>query len=262
MLFAGASLIRDSGEVRKPIRTRMKVAGCAQLGCLVCITSSWPSSSSGTKPLPPHVGHRCSSSVPFPTTPSPLQSGQVFMCASRRGYHSPALKSQALAPSGGCCACRFLRSRADRLGGKIQRSSTQALSIAFAARCRFEDAFGQRGLLHRGLQLRRKAGPSVVKSLPQKGDGFRIKIHSFSADHLSPHVQFRLARNLLVNVTTVWQSDGHCLTFCFQRFEFTACSSRSIELHVMSALLPKADMRSAPTHVRFGPIADKDGRPM
>ena len=97
MLFAGASLIRDSGEVRKPIRTRMKVAGCAQLGCLVCITSSWPSSSSGTKPLPPHVGHRCSSSVPFPTTPSPLQSGQVFMCASRKGYHSPALKSQALA---------------------------------------------------------------------------------------------------------------------------------------------------------------------
>jgi hypothetical protein len=59
-----------------------------------------------------------------------------------------------------------------------------------------------------------------------------------------------------VNVTTVWQSDGHCLTFCFQRFEFTACSSRSIELHVMSALLPKADMRSAPTHVRFGPKAD------
>src|SRR5512144_1426173 len=64
----------------------------------------------------------------------------------------------------------FCASRADRLGGKIQRSSTQALSIAFAARRRFEDAFGQRGLLHRGLQLRRKAGPSVVKSLPQKGD--------------------------------------------------------------------------------------------
>ena len=34
-------------------------------GCLVRITSSWPSSSSGTKPLPPHVGHCCSSSVPF-----------------------------------------------------------------------------------------------------------------------------------------------------------------------------------------------------
>jgi len=30
---------------------------------------------------PPHVGHCCSSSVPFSTTPSPLQSGQVFMCA-------------------------------------------------------------------------------------------------------------------------------------------------------------------------------------
>ena len=56
----------------------------------------------------------------------------------------------------------FCASRADRLGGKIQRSSTQAISIAFAACCRFEDAFGQRGLLHRGLQFRRKAGPSVV----------------------------------------------------------------------------------------------------
>ena len=67
----------------------MKITGCAQFGCLfVCITSSWPSSSSGTKPLPPHVGHCCSSSVPFSTTPSPLQSGQVFMCASR-GMLSP-----------------------------------------------------------------------------------------------------------------------------------------------------------------------------
>ena len=34
--------------------------------------------------LPPHVGHRCSSSVPLSTTPSPLQSGQVFIC----GLHS------------------------------------------------------------------------------------------------------------------------------------------------------------------------------
>ena len=41
----------------------------AQFGCLVCITSSWPSSSSGTKPQPPHVGHCCSSSVPFSATP-------------------------------------------------------------------------------------------------------------------------------------------------------------------------------------------------
>src|SRR6516164_7775821 len=47
----------------------------------VRVTSS-SSSSSGTKPLPPHVGHCCSSSVPFSTTPSPLQSGQVFKCAS------------------------------------------------------------------------------------------------------------------------------------------------------------------------------------
>jgi hypothetical protein len=99
---------------------------------------------------------------------------------------------------------------------KVQRSSTQALSIAFAARCGFKDAFGQRCLLHCGLQFRRKAGPSVVKSLPQKGDGFGIKIQSFSADHLSPDVLFRLARGLLANVTTVWQSDDHCLTFGLQ----------------------------------------------
>ena len=37
---------------------------------------------SGTTPRPPHVGHRCSSSVPWSTTPSPLQSGQVFISAS------------------------------------------------------------------------------------------------------------------------------------------------------------------------------------
>src|SRR6266568_36338 len=47
----------------------------------VRITSS-SSSSSGTKPLPPHVGHCRSSSVPFSMTPSPLQSGQVFTCVS------------------------------------------------------------------------------------------------------------------------------------------------------------------------------------
>ena len=59
---------------------------------LVFITSSWPSSS-GTKPLPPHVGHRRSSSEPFSTTPSQLQSGQVFMCASWGCYPSPAIIS-------------------------------------------------------------------------------------------------------------------------------------------------------------------------
>ena len=82
--------------------------------------------------------------------------------------------------------------QAGRLGGKAQCSSTQALSIAFAACCAFEDAFGQSCLLHRSLPFRRKAGPGVVKSLSQKGDGFRIKIHGFPADHLSPHVLFRL----------------------------------------------------------------------
>ena len=48
----------------------------------VRITPSLSPSSSGTKPLPPHVGHCCSSSVPFSMMPSPLQSGQVFTCAS------------------------------------------------------------------------------------------------------------------------------------------------------------------------------------
>ena len=47
---------------------------------LVLITSSLSSLSSGTNPLPPHVGHLCSLSVPFSITPSPLQSGHVF-CA-------------------------------------------------------------------------------------------------------------------------------------------------------------------------------------
>ena len=59
-------------------------------GSDVFMISSWPSSSSGTKPLPPHVGHRCSSSAPFSTTRSPLQSGQVFMCASCPCYQIPA----------------------------------------------------------------------------------------------------------------------------------------------------------------------------
>ena len=68
-----------------------------------------------------------------------------------------------------------------------------------------------------------------------------------------------------MNVTTVWQSDGHCLTFCFQRFEFTENGSRSTESHVMSALgqkqtlaahkamsalPPKADMCSAQADIR------------
>jgi hypothetical protein len=51
-------------------------------------TLSWPSSSA-TKPQPPHFGRCCSSSVPFSTTPSPLQSGQVFMCAPHRDATTP-----------------------------------------------------------------------------------------------------------------------------------------------------------------------------
>jgi len=50
---------------------------------LVLITSSLPPLSSGTNPLPPQVGHRCSESVPFSMTPSPLQSGQVFCVMGR-----------------------------------------------------------------------------------------------------------------------------------------------------------------------------------
>jgi hypothetical protein len=45
----------------------------------VLITSPLWSLSSGTNPLPPHVGHLYSSSVPFSITPSPLH-GHVF-CA-------------------------------------------------------------------------------------------------------------------------------------------------------------------------------------
>ena len=47
------------------------------------------------------------------------------------------------------------------LGGK-ERGVTQALPITFALSCGFEDSFGQRGLLHRGLLLWRKGGPSIV----------------------------------------------------------------------------------------------------
>ena len=53
------------------------------------------SSSSGTKPLPPHVGHCRSSSVPFSMTPSPLQSGQVFTSASQ---WTPPQASMSLSP--------------------------------------------------------------------------------------------------------------------------------------------------------------------
>jgi len=66
-------------SVPDPSRT-LAVAGLGRQ-LAVHVTSS-SSSSSGTKPLPPHLGHCCSSSVPFSMTPSPLQSGQVFTCAS------------------------------------------------------------------------------------------------------------------------------------------------------------------------------------
>jgi hypothetical protein len=54
------------------------VALCTVPNQPVFITSSLSSLSSGTNPLPPHVGHLCSLSVPFSITPSPLQSGHVF----------------------------------------------------------------------------------------------------------------------------------------------------------------------------------------
>jgi hypothetical protein len=63
----------------------------------VRVTSS-SSSSSGTTPLPPHVGHCCSSSVPFSMTPSPLHSGQVFTCASLSRSREPNLPSQRNGP--------------------------------------------------------------------------------------------------------------------------------------------------------------------
>src|SRR5215467_8148819 len=72
-------------------------ASCRQLA--VRVTSS-SSSSSGTKPLPPHVGHCRSSSVPFSMTPSPLQSGQVlvFTCASLWSSCEPNPPTQRNAP--------------------------------------------------------------------------------------------------------------------------------------------------------------------
>jgi hypothetical protein len=64
---------------------------------VVRITSS-SSSLSGTKPLPPHVGHCCSSSVPFSMTPSPLHSGQVFKCASLWILREPNTPTQGETP--------------------------------------------------------------------------------------------------------------------------------------------------------------------
>jgi len=54
-----------------------------------------------------------------------------------------------------------------------------------------------------------------------------------SAINLGPHASHPRCGSsfceLLVNGTTVWQSNGHCLIFSCQRFELTANGSRSIE---------------------------------
>jgi len=55
----------------------------------VLITSPLWSLSSGTNPLPPHVGHLCSVSVPFSITPSPLHSGHVFCAMWTCVYRKP-----------------------------------------------------------------------------------------------------------------------------------------------------------------------------
>src|SRR5262245_53843697 len=74
----------------------------------VFIISSWLSSSSGTTPLPPHVGHRRSSSEPFSTTPSPLQSGHVFMCASCACYHTPLMGAAAIGHDANGAATQYV----------------------------------------------------------------------------------------------------------------------------------------------------------
>ena len=43
---------------------------------------------SGTTPLPPHIGHWCSSSVPLSITPSPLQSGHVLVFMAIQRWHT------------------------------------------------------------------------------------------------------------------------------------------------------------------------------
>ena len=86
-------------------------------------------------PLPPHVGHRRSSSVPFSTTPSPLQSGQVFMCGSCACYHSPLMgapDSICRASGSGTCSptnpIAPLWARAPRNSGVEPRPSGAAIT--------------------------------------------------------------------------------------------------------------------------------------
>ena len=71
-------------------------------------------------------------------------------------------------------------------GNTLQCSIKQAFAITFALSCGFQKAFSQAALKHCGLLLRPKAGPSVVQSFFQDGDGFRIKMHRLFAHELPP----------------------------------------------------------------------------
>ena len=74
-------------------------------------------------------------------------------------------------------------------GNTLQCSIKQAFAITFALSCRFEKAFSQGALEHCGFLVRQKAGPSIVESFLQDGDGFRIKMYRLFAHEIS-HIWF------------------------------------------------------------------------
>jgi hypothetical protein len=105
-----------------------------------------------------------------------------------------------------------------------QRARTEAISVAFAFGCRFQDAFGQYGTARPEPLARRQAGPCTIQRRPQYGDGLCIEIltshlhggASLSASFLrSLHDVAMTQRDLTVHsrpVTTVgrlrfWMSD-------------------------------------------------------
>jgi hypothetical protein len=155
----------------------------------VFITSSWSSSSSGTKPLPPHVGHCCSSSVPFSMTPSPLQSGQVFICASmgklphayggsliRWYFADPILAAKACVRDGSFSTvcpclrdvCYALVSDCSACAWAANAKSSPSNRFAPAGACRGTARHHSRHLLHAASKIRRGAEVSgaVAHTLP------------------------------------------------------------------------------------------------
>ena len=95
-------------------------------------------------------------------------------------------------------ACNF------HCGGiPYQRARTEAISVALAFGCRFQDAFGQHGSARPDPLARRQAGPCTIQRRPQNGDGLRIEILSPHL-HGEPHYQ-PLFLGSLHDVVMTWR---------------------------------------------------------